>query len=132
MPKFGTLSTAKLNTLHPDLQKVLNKVIPWFNFTILEGHRNKARQNKAFDEGRSKVKWPEGKHNRTPSEAVDIAPWPVSWDDNTKNLARFYLLAGAMRQAAQELGIKLRWGGDWDSDLDLTDQRFDDLPHFEI
>ena len=139
MPKFGTKSKAKLKRVHPDLRKVINKVIPWFNFTILEGHRSKELQNKAFAKGRSKVKWPDGKHNTLPSEAVDIAPWPVEWPNKKmsfarklKVYARFYLLAGAMLQAGKELGIELRWGGDWDSDLDLTDQIFDDLPHFEL
>jgi peptidoglycan L-alanyl-D-glutamate endopeptidase CwlK len=30
------------------------------------------------------------------------------------------------------MGIKIRWGGDWDSDGDINDNRFDDLVHVEI
>ena len=30
------------------------------------------------------------------------------------------------------LGVRLRWGGDWDSDLEVDDNDFDDLPHFEL
>jgi len=33
---------------------------------------------------------------------------------------------------AHRRGIKLRWGGDWDRDLDFSDQRFYDLYHFEL
>lgn len=140
MPRFGRSSKQKLDTLHPDLQRVLNRVIEWYDFTILEGHRGKEAQNKAFETGRSKIKWPDGKHNTSPSEAVDIAPWPVDWasrrdltpGERQKIIGRFYVLAGAVLQAGYQMGIKLRWGGDWDGDLDMTDQKFDDLPHFEL
>ena len=60
--------------------------------------------------------------------AVDIAPYEIDWE----NAKRFYLLAGMMFQAANDLGIKIRWGGDWDMDWDHADQRFIDLPHFEL
>jgi len=30
------------------------------------------------------------------------------------------------------MGIRLRWGGDWDGDTELDDNKFDDLPHFEL
>ena len=33
---------------------------------------------------------------------------------------------------ASQMGIKIRWGGDWDRDTDLSDNRFNDLPHFEL
>ena len=29
------------------------------------------------------------------------------------------------------MGIKIRWGGDWDSDTQVNDNKFDDLVHFE-
>lgn len=67
-------------------------------------------------------------HNKTPSLAVDVAPWPIDWND--KN--RFYHFAGRVQGIAQMFNIKIRWGGDWDSDNDLKDQNFYDLPHFEL
>ncbi len=37
-----------------------------------------------------------------------------------------------MLAAAHDLGIELRWGGDWDRDAEFDDQTFNDLPHFEL
>ncbi len=74
------------------------------------------------------MEYPHGKHNRKPSEAIDAAPYPIDWDD----LNRFYYFAGYVKGIANEMGIKIRWGGDWDGDTILDDQTFMDLPHFEI
>ncbi len=35
------------------------------------------------------------------------------------NFYRFYFFAGIVKGIAWELGIGVRWGGDWDSDNDL-------------
>jgi len=94
----------------------------------LEGFRGKEAQNEYFRTGRSKVEFPNGKHNRKPSEAIDASPYPIDWQD-TK---RFYYFAGIVKGVAAEMGIKIRWGGDWDSDNDFNDQTFMDLVHFEL
>ena len=127
MPQFGPKSKRKLSTIHPDLQRVCNEVIKWYDYTVLVGHRGREAQDEAFDKGRSKLKWPRSKHNQTPSLAVDVAPYPVDWNDH----GRFHLLAGYMLHAAAQLGIRLRWGGDWDGNP-RTKNNFNDLPHFEI
>jgi len=67
-------------------------------------------------------------HNYSPSRAFDLAPYPIDWQDR----ARFYVLAGVVLGAAADLGIDLRWGGDWDGDGTFQDQNFHDLPHFEL
>lgn len=133
-----------LRTCHPKLQRVARRAIEIFDFRVLEGHRNEQRQNELFydDPPKTKVKWPNSKHNTDPSRAFDIAPFPVIWPSYTlrlkdfgkyvKSVARFYLLAGVIMTVAEEMGIKLRWGGDWDGDWDLFDQKFDDLGHFEL
>ena len=41
-------------------------------------------------------------------------------------------MGGMIRDIAQQLGLKVRWGGDWDSDGDVKDNGFDDLVHVEI
>lgn len=129
MPAFGRKSRRRLSTCHPDLQDLFNAVVEVFDCTILEGHRGKYRQNKLFAEKKSKVKYPNGRHNKKPSNAVDAAPWPVpEWDD----LQPFYFFAGVVKGIAISRGIKIRWGGDWDSDNDLNDQTFNDLLHFEL
>lgn len=128
MPKFSQRSIDRLETCRPGLVRLFMKVIESFDCTILEGHRGEAAQNKAYDEGKSKLRWPNGKHNKLPSLAVDVAPYPVDWND----LHRFYYFAGYVMGIAQEMGIKIRWGGDWDGDKELKDNSFNDLVHFEI
>lgn len=132
MYSFSKASLKQLETAHPYLQELFNEVIRHVNCTVLEGHRNEEDQNKYFNEGKSKVKWPNGNHNKLPSLAVDVAPYPIDWSGKPKNLARFYFLAGFVQGVAAEMRIKIRWGGDWNSNHDFTDQNFDDLPHFEL
>jgi hypothetical protein len=37
-----------------------------------------------------------------------------------------------LRGIAHEMGVKIRWGGDWDSDGEIKDNSFDDLVHVEL
>jgi len=69
-----------------------------------------------------------GKHGATPSRAVDVVPYPIDWND-TK---RFHVMAGLVLGIASEMGIELAWGGDWNRNWVYTDQRFHDLPHYEL
>ena len=128
MPTFGTASQGKLETCDKRLQSICNLVIEHYDFSVLEGHRSGARQDELFRQGKSKLRAGQSKHNASPSMAVDISPYPIDWNDSK----RFYLLAGMIFQAAYDLGIKIRWGGDWDRDWDHSDQGFMDLPHFEL
>lgn len=132
MNKFSQKSLERLNTCHPDLQKVFNKVIENYDCTIICGHRGKDEQDEAVRLGKSKLQWPNSKHNQLLSLAVDVAPYPINFENKHKKLARFYHFAGFFMATAETMGIKLRWGGDWDRDLDFEDQNFDDLPHFEL
>tara|TARA_R110002020_G_scaffold55591_2_gene154068 strand:- start:18749 stop:19138 length:390 start_codon:yes stop_codon:yes gene_type:complete len=128
MAKFGNTSKKRLSTCHKDLQKVFNEVIKHVDCSVLEGHRNEERQDKLFNEGKSKVKYPRGRHNSYPSRAVDVTPYPVDWDDRERQT----LFAGFVIGIARSMDIRLRWGGDWDMDFKVMDNRFDDFPHFEI
>ena len=128
MPKYSTRSKQRLSTCDERLQKVFNEVIKHVDCSILEGHRNKERQNKLYDEKRTKVKYPNGRHNSSPSKAVDVTPYPVDWEDRERQT----LFAGFVLGIARGMGYKLRWGGDWDQDFQVMDNRFDDFPHFEI
>ena len=143
MPSFGSTSQARLDTCHPHLLKVFNRVVQFHDCAVLEGHRSKTRQDEAFESGASKVEFPNSKHNVSPSNAADVAPYfssrgGVVWPNKntrpetyTKDLAQFYYFAGIVIGTARDMGIELRWGGDWDRDHDILDQRFDDLVHFE-
>ena len=128
MPKFGRASRDRLKTCDKRLQKVLNEVIKHVDCSILEGHRSEERQNKLYDEGKTKVRYPKGRHNSNPSLAVDVARYPIDWDDRERHT----LFAGFVIGVARGMDIRLRWGGDWNRNWDTKDNRFDDFPHFEI
>ena len=128
MPKFGRKSKERLSTCDERLQKVFNEVIKHVDCSVLEGHRSKDRQNKLYEEGKTKVKYPNGRHNRQPSSAVDVTPYPVDWEDRERQT----LFAGFVLGIARSMGIKLRWGGDWNMNFEVDDNKFDDFPHFEL
>lgn len=128
MPSFGKSSKSRLATCHPKLQELFNEVVKNYDCSILQGTRTKEEQDEFFSTGRSKVQYPNSKHNKTPSMAVDVAPYPIDWN----NTNRFYHFAGYVNGVADSMGITIRFGGDWDSDKDFSDQTFNDLPHFEI
>ena len=128
MPSFGKTSRKRLGTCDERLQKVFNEVIKYVDCSILEGHRSGERQDKLYDEGKTKVKYPKGRHNNNPSLAVDVARYPIDWDDRERHT----LFAGFVIGIARGMGIDLRWGGDWNKNWDTKDNRFDDFPHFEI
>jgi len=130
---FGKASKVEHNTLHPDLQLIFDSALALdiMDFSIIEGYRSKQLQNRYFEIGRSKVQWPDGKHNKMPSTAGDAAPYinrKVSW-----NKLHCCVLAGIILSCAARWGIKLRWGGNWDMDSEpITDQDFQDLVHYEL
>jgi molybdopterin-guanine dinucleotide biosynthesis protein len=128
MPAFGKQSINRLATCHPKLQDLMKRVVKLYDITVIEGYRTPEDQIKALKEGKSKVGPEQSTHCRKPSMAVDVAPYPVNWQDRE----RFYYLAGLVRAVADQMGIKVRWGGDWDQDQDFRDQTFDDLCHFEL
>lgn len=132
MPKFSRRSLTQYSTLDERLQRVLDRAIKVIDFTIVEGHRGKSAQDVAVAKGLSQVTWPHGKHNKTPSLAADCAPYPIDWANDEEARQRFCLLAGVMLACAAEEGVTLRWGGDWNRNNDTRDERFRDLPHFEI
>jgi len=120
MYKFSKRSTDNLASCHPDLRKVAHECIKTFDFTVIQGHRGKADQDKAFAEKKSKLKWPNSKHNKTPSLAFDAVPFPLDWNDKKA----FDTMGKHMKDAAKKVGVKIIWGGDFKS--------FYDGPHFEL
>lgn len=133
MPSFSNKSKERLLTCDQRLQAIFMDAVGIHDCTILEGHRSSERQAKLYAAGQSKVEY--SRHNRLPSYAVDVAPWPLpnNWgEDHEKEKAKFYYFAGIIKAVAARYGYKVRWGGDWDGDNDFKDQTFDDLVHFEI
>jgi peptidoglycan L-alanyl-D-glutamate endopeptidase CwlK len=119
MPRFSTRSNERLMTCHPDLQRLMREVIKHIDITVLCGHRGEAEQRKAVAAGVSQKVWPTSMHNQRPSLAVDVAPWPLDWQD----IQAFKEVAVVVKECAARLGITIRWGGDW---------KMRDYPHFEL
>lgn len=114
-------SRDKLGTCHPDLQKIFFALeMIGVNFIVTCGERNEHDQNLAYTTGKSKVKYPDGKHNKTPSLAVDVCPVPLDWN----NISAFIALSLRVKAKAHELGIKIRYGGDF--------KNLADFPHYEL
>ena len=134
MPKFSITSLKRLDTCDSRLRDILQEVIKYYDCTILYGHRTKEEQDAKYLAGQSKLKWPKSKHNTYPSMAVDVAPYPIpkDWGKAWKDRVKFYELKAIIFYEAEKRGINIRYGGDWDSDYDYTDQTFDDLVHFEL
>ena len=135
MPKFNQESFSKLSTCHADLQALFYEVIKYVDCTIIEGHRNQIEQDKAFAEGHTKLQWPDGKHNASPSLAVDATIYPVNFD----NVKLCLWFAGYVMGIAQKLKDEgkmthsIRWGGSWEGLAELnTAGMLDDLVHFEL
>jgi peptidoglycan L-alanyl-D-glutamate endopeptidase CwlK len=126
--EFSKRQAKALLSCHNDLQELFSEVAKSYPCNILEGHRSNERQEELYEQGRSKVRAGQSKHNNIPSLAVDVAPTPIDWNDKE----RFYHFVGYVKGVADSLNIKIRCGADWDNDNDIRDQTFNDLPHFEL
>ncbi|MBW8001731.1 MAG: M15 family metallopeptidase [Planctomycetes bacterium] len=124
---YGKKSIEQLETCDPLLQDLFHQVIKIVDVTILVGHRGQLEQNSFYLMGSSKLDWPDSKHNKIPSEALDAAPFPIDWEDHK----RFYFLGGIVTSLASTMGILIRWGGAWSGEINPKGA-FNDLVHFEL
>ena len=115
--RLSLRSRQRLSGVHPDLVAVVKRAIEITeqDFSVTEGIRHIERQRKLVATGKSTTL----KSRHLTGHAVDLVPYPVSWD-----WEYFYPIADAMKQAAKELCVDLEWGGDWKS--------FKDGPHFQL
>lgn len=146
MPNFSESSKGKLYTCHTELQLVCFEAIKYIDFTVICGARPIEEQFKLFKQGRDKLddtwiirdrtkvvtncdgKIKKSAHNKKISDAVDIAPSPIKWNDPDPRVRleyekQQYKLGGLILGIASQLDIELQWGGDWKS--------IEDLPHFQ-
>lgn len=129
MYKFSKRSLNILKTCHPDLQKICYELIKIMDVTVIEGVRSIEKQKEYVRTGKSKTM--NSKHLEQTdkfSHAVDLAPYPIDWSDRE----RFIYMQGIIKGIAQQLGIKIRSGIDWDSDGVIKDHTFFDGPHIEL
>jgi len=130
MPSFGKVSKQRLSTCDKPLIDLFNEVVKHFDCFVVCGTRSKEDQEAAFNAGNSKLHYPNSKHNNLPSKAIDVAPYlngAINWDPR-----ECLYFAGVVKGIAAMMGIKIRYGGDWDSDNNIIENKFNDLVHFEI
>lgn len=118
--RLSPKSAERLSHVHPDLQKVVTLALKCspVDFAVVEGKRSIARQESLVAAGASKTM----NSRHLTGHAVDLAPvidGQIRWD-----WPPFYDIAAAMQKAADELGVKIVWGGSWTT--------FKDGPHFEL
>lgn len=115
MPKLSLRSKERLATCHADIRKVCNELIKYIDFSVVCGYRIKDDQDKAYAEGKSKLKWPKSAHNSLPSKAIDIVPYPLDWNDigSFKQLHGAFMVVAQQLFDAAEIGSQFEWGGDW-------------------
>ena len=140
--KLGTKSKEKLKDVHPKLAKIVARAIELseVDFTVVQGNRTQAQQDALYAQGRTKpgpIVTKTRNSNHIGGRAVDIMPWIDGKlfmpDRPTKEDAKLWFrINQAMQLAACEDGIKLRWGGDFNQDGNLTNDSFVDLPHWEL
>lgn len=145
--------------LHPDLIKVIRKAAqiatPELDFVVTEGVRTDQQAYINFGKGRTaaqcslagcpahyaqpakpKVTWLkkplETNHRVQPDgygHAFDAYPAnPIV----TNDVNRCKLVAGLMLTAAGLVGVKLRWGADWNANGRPGESGETDYPHFEL
>lgn len=128
MYKLGARSKEKLYTTKQPLIQVVERAIEitTVDFSVLEGIRSQARQFDLWQAKASKLNGAErgtmirGHHgtgisNHQTEEAVDLGAYvagSIRWDFNL-----YYQIARAMRQAAIEENVEIRWGCVWDRRL---------------
>lgn len=146
--KLSQRSLKNLEGVDPNLVAVVKRAIEItkVDFGVTEGVRTIARQKELVAKGASQTM----KSKHIEGKAVDLVAYigsRISWELNL-----YDDIADAMKQAAKELGVSLRWGGAWhinniadwsgtmqeamDSYIDTrrkAGQRvFIDGPHFEL
>lgn len=120
MFQLSQQSLRRLVGVHADLAGVVRRAILLtpVDFTVTEGRRSPARQAALVRAGASRTL----RSRHLTGHAVDVAAMvdgEVRWD-----WPLYPKIAGAFRQAADELGVGIVWGGDW--------KRLRDGPHFEL
>ena len=142
MNSFDKFSLDRLSGCHVALGLLAKRAVQFKNHRILCGIRTESEQRKAYQEGKTQRQFPNSAHNIYPgkeySEAFDFIPTPFkgypdkSKSDYGKRLAEWYMIGAVYKVLSDEMGIPIRWGGDWNNNWDIYDNNFDDLGHIEI
>jgi peptidoglycan L-alanyl-D-glutamate endopeptidase CwlK len=109
MYSFSSASKQKLKSCHPLLRKIAKELIKIIDVKVLCCYRDASEQETAYSLGHSKLQYPHSKHNVKPSLAIDIAPYPLDWDD----IGSFERMCGIIEGIAHCHEIKIRLGRDF-------------------
>ena len=146
--KLSERSLGKLEGVKDELQLVVNRAIllTKIDFGVICGMRTEAEQRELVDKGASQTM----KSRHLTGDAVDLMCYIGSRGSWELNL--YDDVADAMKKAAQDEGVGLRWGAawqipdirDWDGTMEeamsayidlrrsLGRRPFIDAPHFEL
>ena len=139
--RFSALSRSRLKGVHPDLIRVVDRalMLSSVDFMVIEGVRTPERQRALYAQGRTKpgriVTWTLRSRHLVQADgfghAVDLAPYPLDWEGPAR-FPKFDAIARAMFAAADDLGVAIRWGADWDRDGKPRERGESDSPHWEL
>lgn len=134
--RLGKVSLQRLSSVHPDLVRVCSLAIELspVDFTVTEGLRTIDRQKELVAKGFSKTF--QSKHlmqldgfahaydvvavgDLNKDGYIDAQDKALTWDPSV-----YEQIAQATYRAAYDLGVKIRWGGDF--------KGWFDGPHFEL
>lgn len=146
--KLSQRSLDRLDGVDSDLVAVVKRAIELtdIDFGVTEGLRSEETQRKYVEAGKSQTM----KSKHLEGKAVDLVAYvdgAVTWELNV-----YDNIADAMKEAAKELGVSIRWGAAWhinnicdfdgtmdDAMMEYIDKRraegkrpFIDAPHFEM
>ena len=121
--KLGKTSLKELDGVHADLVAVVQRAIALTaqDFSVHDGIRTLTEQQQLVAKGASQTL--DSRH--LTGHAVDLVPYingKLRWEWEP-----IYVIADAVRVAAQELKIPLRWGGAWDVDFSASSESTEDL-----
>jgi len=122
MFKYSKKSLENLNSCEERLIRLFSEAIKTspMDISVLSGYRGKKEQNRLQTEGFSQLIYPRSMHNKEPSLAIDVVPFPVDWAD----INRYRILSYHIKIIAWKLDLKIDWGGDW--------KNFPDYPHWQL
>ncbi len=128
MRGWSKSSRSKLEGVHPDLRRVMDRALKEapFDFRITEGLRTIERQKQLFALGASRTL----ASRHLTGHAVDLVPLVDLDKDGKIETEELYawplynVLAPAIKSAAARENVPIVWGGDW--------KTFRDGPHWEL
>lgn len=139
--KFGKRSLNNLKGIHPILVQLMMQAITHspYDFTITDGLRTTEMQQKLYAKGRTTegkvVTNADGVKNKSNHQAkddgygyaVDLYPY-IDGSVRLNALPELKEIAQHIKKVAEEMDIKISWGGDWN----LKGKMKKDYPHFEL